>query len=135
MRRSGKIEDVKKKIHARARKMVQHGIGNFVWASGSGREEVGGSRMKFNGRERRAKGQVRLHRARGSVKLREVASGSATQDLGLRNEKVGSQVSGIDRSRFPLRRTVGKVRRGGRRERRASNRAKKKMHRFRVRFR
>ena len=29
------IEDVKKKIHARARKVLWHGIGNFVWASGS----------------------------------------------------------------------------------------------------
>ena len=37
------IENVKKKIHARARKMLSHGIGNFVWPSGSGREKVGGS--------------------------------------------------------------------------------------------
>ena len=39
-----------------------------------------------------------------------VASGSATQSLWLRNRKVGSQVSGVDRSRFPGRRTVGKLR-------------------------
>ena len=70
--------------------------------------------MKFSESERRAKGRVRLHRTRGSVELREVASGSATQSLWLRNEKVGSQVSGIDRSRFPGRRTVGEVRRGRR---------------------
>ena len=55
MRSPGEIEDVKKKIHARASKMLQHGIGNFVWASGSGREEIGGSRKKFSERERRAK--------------------------------------------------------------------------------
>ena len=91
--------------------------------------------MKFSGREKRAKGRLRLHRARGLVRLREVASGSATQGLWMRNRKVGSQVSGIDRSRFPGRRTVGEVRRGGRRGRRASNRAKKGSHRFRVRFR
>ena len=78
---------------------------------------------------------MRLHRARDSAELREVASGSATQGLWLRNGKVGSQVSGIDRSRFPGRRTVGEVRRGGRRERRASDIAKKRVHRFKVRFR
>ena len=30
-----RFEDVKKKIHARSRKMLYHRIGNFVWASGS----------------------------------------------------------------------------------------------------
>ena len=72
--------------------------------------------MKFSRRKRRAKERVRLHRARGSAELREVASGSATQGLWLRNGKVRSQASGIDRSQFPGRRTVRKVRRGGRRE-------------------
>ena len=52
--------------------------------------------MKFSESERRAKRRVRLHGARGSAELREVASGSATQSLWLRNGKVGSQVSGID---------------------------------------
>ena len=74
---------------------------------------------------------MRLHRARGSAELREVASGSATQGLWLRNGKVGSQVGSIDRSRLPRRRTVGEVRRGGRR---ASDGAKKIVYRFRVRF-
>ena len=73
--------------------------------------------MKFRGRERRAKGRGRLHRARGSVDLSEVASGSATQGLWLRNGKVRPQVSGMDRSRFHGRRTVRKVRRGRRRGR------------------
>ena len=132
MRRPGEIEDVKKKIHARARKMLYHGIGNIVWDNGSGRGEVVGSRKKFSETERRAKGRVRLHGARGSAELREVASGSATQGLWLRNEKVGSQVSGTDRNRFPGRRAVGEVRRGGRRGRKASDRAKKRVHRFRV---
>ena len=37
MQRPGKIKDVKKKkIHARARKVLSHGIGDFVWDSGSG---------------------------------------------------------------------------------------------------
>ena len=61
---------------------------------------------------------MRLLRARGSAELRKVVSCSARQGLWLRNGKVGSQVRGIDRSRFPRRRTVRKVRRGGRRERR-----------------
>ena len=91
--------------------------------------------MKFSGREGRAKGRVKLHRARGLAELREVASGSTMQGLWLRNGKVGSQVSGINRSRFPGRRTVSKVRRGGRRGRRASDRAKKRVYRFRIRFR
>ena len=68
MRRPGEIEDVKKKIHARARKMVYYGIGNFFWASGSGGGKIGGSRKKFRGGERRAEGRVRLrgHVARQS---------------------------------------------------------------------
>ena len=48
MRSPGEIEDVKKKIYARARKMLQHRIGNFVWVSGSGGGKVGGSRKKFS---------------------------------------------------------------------------------------
>ena len=106
----------------------------FILASDSGREKVGGSRKKFSGREGRAKGRVRLLKARGTAELKEVASGSATQNLWLRNGKVGSQVSGIDRRRFPGKRTVGEVRRGERRGRRASDRAKKRVYRFRVRF-
>ena len=55
MQSPGKIEDVKKKIHFKARKMLQHGIGNFVLASGSGGGKAGGARKKFRGEERRAK--------------------------------------------------------------------------------
>ena len=68
--------------------------------------------------------------ARGSAELSEVAYGSATQGLWLRNGKVESQVSGIDRSRFPGRRVVGKARRGGRRGRRASDIAKERVYRL-----
>ena len=88
MRSPGKIEDVKKKIHARARKVLQHGIGNFVRASGSGGRKVSGSRKKFGEGERKAEGRVRLLRACGSAELTEVASGFAMQGLWLRNEKV-----------------------------------------------
>ena len=47
---------------------------------------------------------------------------------------MGSQVISEDRSRLPVRGTVGKARRGGRRGRRASDRTKERVHRFRVRF-
>ena len=90
--------------------------------------------MKFSGREKRAKGRAKLLKTRGSAELSEVASGSATQGLWLRNGKVRSQVSGIDRSRFPGRRTVTKVRREGRRGRRASDRAEKGGYSFGIRF-
>ena len=60
-------------------------------------------------RERRVKGQARVLRARGSAELGEVAYGSVTQGLWLRNGKVGSQVIGEDRSRFPGKETVGKL--------------------------
>ena len=95
------IENVKKKIHAKARKMLWHGIGNFVWASGSERREVGGSCKKFTRGERRAEEQVRLLRACGSAELGKVASGSAMQGLWLGNRKMGSQVIGKDKSQLP----------------------------------
>ena len=44
---------------------------------------------------------------------------------------MGSQEIGEDRSRLPERKTVGEVRKGGRR---TSDRVKKRVHRFRVRF-
>ena len=90
MQRPVEIEDAKKKILARARKVLYHGKGNFVWASGSGGGKVGGGRKKFSGGERRAEGRVRLLRARGLAELREVASESATQGLWLRKGKVRS---------------------------------------------
>ena len=62
---------------------------------------------------------MRLLRAHGSVKLRKVASDSAMQGLWLGDRKVGSQVISEDRSQLPLR--------GGRR---ASDRIKKRAHRF-----
>ena len=59
---------------------------------------------------RRSKRTSETLRKRGLAELGKVASGSATHGLWLRNRKVGSQVMGIDRSRFPRRGTVGKVR-------------------------
>ena len=70
---------------------------------------------------------MRSLRARDSAELKKVAIGSAMQGLWLRNGKVRSQVSGIDRSRFPGRRTVREIRSGGRR---ASERAKKRVYSF-----
>ena len=68
---------------------------------------------------------------RGSLWL--CYAGQKQKELWLRNRKVRSQVSGIERSQFPGRRTVGEVRRGRRQGRRASDRAKKRVRRFRVR--
>ena len=53
---------------------------------------------------------MKLLRARGSAELGKVASGSATQVLWLRDRKVRFQVISEDRSRFPGRGTVGKLR-------------------------
>ena len=61
-----------------------------MWASDSGRVEDGGSCKKFSGGEGRAKGQVRLLRACGLAEIRNVAFGSATQGLWVRDRKVGS---------------------------------------------
>ena len=63
---------------------------NFVWASGSEREEISGIRKKFIGGEGLAEIGMRLLRARGSAELGQIASGSATQGLWLRNRKMGS---------------------------------------------
>ena len=61
---------------------------------------------------------MRLLKARGSAEVREVASGSATQGLWLKDRKVGSQVIGEDQSRLPKRGTAEEVGRGGRQGRR-----------------
>ena len=106
MQSPGKIENVKTKIHAIARKVLYHGIGNFVWASGSGQGEFKGSRKKFSWGERRAKGRVRLLKARGLVEHGKIAFGSAAQGLWLKDRKVG-----VYRIRLPGRGTVREVRR------------------------
>ena len=77
-------------------------------------------------------------REKGEQKDKWVSSGHVarrsleryTLGLWLEDRKVGSQVIGENRNRFPGKGTVGKVRR----ERRASNRAKKRVYRFRVSF-
>ena len=55
MQTPGKIENMQEKINAKAKKMLYHGIGNFVWASGSRRGEVCGSREKFSKSKGKAK--------------------------------------------------------------------------------
>ena len=44
--------------------------------------------------EERAKGRMRLLRARGLAELEKIASSSATQSLWLGDRKVGSQIIG-----------------------------------------
>ena len=111
MQRPGKIENVKKKIHARARNVLQRGISNFVWASVSGREKVKGSRKKFGEGEEGAKERVRLLRASNFSELGMIVSGSATQGVWLGDRRVRSQVIDEGRSRIPGRGAVGEVRR------------------------
>ena len=89
-------------------------ISNFVWASGSGREEICGSRKKISEGKGGAKRRMSFLKADDSAELEKVESGSATQGLWLRDRKVGSPIVGEDRSQLPGRGTVGKVRRGGR---------------------
>ena len=60
MKKSRKIKNVK--IHARAKKVLWHGIDNIICAIDSGRKEVCGSREKFSGGEERAERQRRLLR-------------------------------------------------------------------------
>ena len=55
IQRPRKIENISGKIHATARKVLYHGIGNFDWASGSGRGEVSGSRKKIQWGRRESK--------------------------------------------------------------------------------
>ena len=73
-----------------------NGIGNFVWASGSGREEDRGSHKKFSRGEKGTKGRVRLLQARSLAELGKVASGFPTQGLWLRDRIVGSQIISKD---------------------------------------
>ena len=61
--------------------------GNFVWASGSGRGEVCGSRKKFSWGERGTERGTGLLRKGGSAELGQAASGSATQAFGWETEK------------------------------------------------
>ena len=56
------------------------------------------------------------------------------QGFWLGERKVGSQIIGDNQSRFPGRLSVGEIRRGGRRGRGASNRAKERVYRFWVKF-
>ena len=81
--------------------------------------------------KRGQKGRVRLLRARGSTEFGEVATSSTTQGLCLGDRKVRSQVIGENQSRLHRRGTVGKVRKRGKR---ASDRRKKTVQRFRVKF-
>ena len=75
--------------------------------------EICGSHNKFSGKEGRAERGMRLLRARSQSELEKVTSDSDTQDLWMRNGKVGSELVGVVKYRLPGRSTVGKVRKGG----------------------
>ena len=67
--------------------MLQHGINNSVWASGSERGEICGSRLDFSGVEGRAENGVRLLRACGLAELRHVPLALLLKAFGYETEK------------------------------------------------
>ena len=71
--------------------------------------EIRGSRKKFSGRKGRAERRVRLLRARGSVELGKVTSGSVTQSLWLGYRIVGFKLIGKDQSRLSGIGQLGKL--------------------------
>ena len=73
-----RLKTQKNKIHAGAREVLQHGLGNFVWDSSGRRGEVGCSRKKLIAGDRRAEIGMRIFGARGPLKRTLVASSSAT---------------------------------------------------------
>ena len=76
----------KARREASQNKFVEKGrMPDRVKSFGSGGREVGDSRKKFSRNKKKAEGRVRFHRARGSAKIREVAFGSATHGIWLRN--------------------------------------------------
>ena len=121
-----KIEDVKNKIHDRARKMLYHGIWNCLgqWQS----------RRKSWRQPQEIQWERKESRRTSETPPGTWLGGAQRGGLWLRNGKGGSQVCAIDRSRFPGRSTVGEAGRGGRRGKRASDRANRRVYRFRVRF-
>ena len=99
MQRPGKIKNMKEKIHARARKVLFHGIVDFVSARGSGLGEVCGSRNKFNGKERRAEREMILLRVRGPSDLGKWRLALLRKAFGWKTETCDILVVGVDRCR------------------------------------
>ena len=77
MQRPGKIKDVKEKIHARPRELLQHGVGNFVWASVVKEERLtlGWNYKKFSKSKWKAESLMRFFRVGGPEQLRHVDFG------------------------------------------------------------
>ena len=71
-----------KKNHATIRKVLMNGAGGSVWTSGSEERNIGSIRQIFIGGDRRTEKGMRLHKARSPTELRQVASGTLTQDFG-----------------------------------------------------
>ena len=67
--------------------MLQHGVGNYVWANTDGREEVGCSRDKFTGREWRAERGKTIFGAGDPAELKQICSGLLRIAFGSEIEK------------------------------------------------
>ena len=76
---------------------LQHEVGYFACAGGSGRGEVGSSHKICTGGERKAENGMRLLCTGALMELRQVALGSSTQSFWLRRIKVKHVVVGINR--------------------------------------
>ena len=123
-------------IHTVIWRCLKTGIGNYVWAGESSKVEVASNRKRFARDERRDERVMKLFRSEGPAKLRKVASGSALQNLWLRQTKVRLQMVSIDRCRLlESGGVVRKVKRKGGRRSKTSNKLMEIRNWFRIRFR
>ena len=77
---------------------------------------------------------MKFFRARDPAEIRQVTSGSTTQNLCLKDRRVRSRVGDTNRWRISRRGAVGKVRGGGGRSGRISNKSKVRIDWLRISF-
>ena len=129
MQRPRKIKVVRKKIHARIRKVLQHWVSGSVWSDGGRRGEIDSSCKEFTGGERRTDRRLRLFQRGVLVELRKVVSESAMQSFWLKCRIVRLQMVDVTDANFLVEKHLGKL---GRRST-TSYRLKERIERFRTR--
>ena len=96
-----RLKSVWEKIDARARKVLQHGIGNFVCASGSGRERFVAAAKNSTGE----KGSKNINETPQGTWLRDAQKRSLwlllRSAFGWKIDKVGPQIVCKDQSLLP----------------------------------
>ena len=110
--------------------MLKHRIGNFVWASGSGRGKIWGSHKKLSGREGGAERRMRLLRACGLVELGQIAFCYARSLAGEQKNRISSSRRRPKQTLWE--RNSWEVSGEGRR---INDRTKERIHKLRVRYR